>query len=150
MAGQALGGLSNEAWCAFRALSIGFVFQHFNLLPVLTAAENVEYPLLLTAWRRPSGRGVCTHCARPWAWGIGRGVFRRSSSVASAIVLADEPTANLDSHNGAAIFALMRQLQREFAVSFVFSSHDPQVLAAVDDALRNPGRPFGLTVSRVE
>ena len=51
------------------------------------------------------------------------------------MVLADEPTANLDSQTGAAIIALMRRMQREHHVSFVFSSHDPQVLAEADDAI---------------
>jgi putative ABC transport system ATP-binding protein len=59
----------------------------------------------------------------------------RALAPAPQLVLADEPTANLDSHTGAEIIELMRRMQVEHAVSFVFSSHDPQVLAAADDAL---------------
>ena len=67
------------------------------------------------------------------------------------VVLADEPTANLDSHTGAAIIALMRQMQREHQVSFVFSSHDPQVLAAADDAaLIRDGRITGIERNETE
>jgi putative ABC transport system ATP-binding protein len=59
----------------------------------------------------------------------------RALATAPQLVLADEPTANLDSQTGAAIIALMRKMQREHQVSFVFSSHDPQVQAAADDAV---------------
>jgi putative ABC transport system ATP-binding protein len=59
----------------------------------------------------------------------------RALAPSPQLVLADEPTANLDSHTGAEIIELMRRMQVELAVSFVFSSHDPQVLAAADDAL---------------
>jgi putative ABC transport system ATP-binding protein len=64
-----------------------------------------------------------------------RVAIARALAPSPQLVLADEPTANLDSHTGAEIIELMRHMQRELAVSFVFSSHDPQVLAAADDAL---------------
>ncbi|MGH8809988.1 MAG: ATP-binding cassette domain-containing protein, partial [Noviherbaspirillum sp.] len=64
-----------------------------------------------------------------------RVAIARALATSPKLVLADEPTANLDSQTGAAIIALMRKMQREHHVSFVFSSHDPQVLAEADDAV---------------
>jgi putative ABC transport system ATP-binding protein len=147
VAGQPLQALSDDALADFRARHLGFVFQNFNLLPVLTAAENVEVPLRLTgaspARRRERVRELLAAVGladlgdrRPGQLSGGqrqRVAIARALACAPALVLADEPTANLDSATGAAIIALMRRLQREQQVSFVFSSHDPQVLAAADD-----------------
>jgi putative ABC transport system ATP-binding protein len=150
VAGQPLQALSDDALADFRARHLGFVFQNFNLLPVLTAAENIEYPLRLTgaspARRRERVRELLAAVGladpvdlggrRPGQLSGGqrqRVAIARALACAPALVLADEPTANLDSATGAAIIALMRRMQREQQVSFVFSSHDPQVLAAADD-----------------
>jgi putative ABC transport system ATP-binding protein len=149
VSGQPVQRLSDNALSDFRASHIGFVFQSFNLLPVLTAYENVEYPLILTgapaAQRRERVRQLLegvglTDQARHLPGQLSGGqrqrvAIARALAVKPSLVLADEPTANLDSHTGAAIIALMRQMQREQQVSFVFSSHDPQVLAAADDAV---------------
>jgi len=149
LAGQALDALSDDARSDFRARHIGFVFQNFNLLPVLTAYENVEYPLLLTRLPQAARRarvhslleavGLADQARhRPGQLSGGqrqRVAIARALAPQPQLVLADEPTANLDSHTGAAIIALMRQLQREQQVSFVFSSHDAQLLAAADDAV---------------
>jgi putative ABC transport system ATP-binding protein len=149
IAGQAIKALSDDALADFRARHIGFVFQNFNLLPVLTAYENVEYPLVLArmpaATRRRRVRelldavGLSDHAAhRPGQLSGGqrqRVAIARALAPAPTLVLADEPTANLDSHTGAAIIALMRRMQEESHISFVFSSHDPQVLGAADDAV---------------
>ena len=150
VAGQNVLALSDDALSDFRARNLGFIFQNFNLLQVLTAYENVEYPLLLSGMPAPQRRervrslldavGLADKAQnRPGQLSGGqrqRVAIARALAPAPALVLADEPTANLDSHTGAGIIALMRQMQREHQVSFVFSSHDPQVQAAADDSVR--------------
>ena len=147
--GEAVELLSDDALSDFRAEHLGFVFQNFNLLPVLTAYENVEYPLLMADMSPQHRRRRVEKLVR--AVGLedfGRhrpgqlsGGQRQRVAVARALackpqlVLADEPTANLDSKTGADIIELMRRLQRREKMSFVFSSHDPKVLDAADDAV---------------
>ncbi len=149
VAGEPVQKLSDDALSDFRARHIGFVFQNFNLLPVLTAYENVEYPLLLS--RVPAAErkrrveamldavGLIDRASNyPGQLSGGqrqRVAIARALAPSPQLVLADEPTANLDSVTGAAIIDLMRRMQRELHVSFVFSSHDPKVLAAADDAV---------------
>ena len=149
VAGQPVQKLSDDALSDFRARHIGFVFQNFNLLPVLTAYENIEYPLLLT--RVPAAERKRRVDAMLEAVGLAdragnypgqlsggqrqRVAIARALAPSPQLVLADEPTANLDSVTGASIIALMRDMQRELHVSFVFSSHDPKVLEAADDAV---------------
>ena len=149
VAGKAVQDMSDDALSDFRARHIGFIFQNFNLLPVLTVYENVEYPLLLSrvpAMERKRRVGALLEAvgladkARNFPGQLSGGqrqrvAIARALAPAPQLVLADEPTANLDSHTGAAIIALMRDMQREHQVSFVFSSHDPEVLAAADDAV---------------
>jgi putative ABC transport system ATP-binding protein len=149
VAGQRVAELSDDAMSDFRLRHIGFVFQNFNLLPVLTAYENIEYPLLLT--RTPAAKrkqrvlelleavGLGNH-AKHWPGQLSGGqrqrvAIARALATAPELVLADEPTANLDSQTGAAIIALMRRMQRDYQATFVFSSHDPHVLAEADDAV---------------
>jgi putative ABC transport system ATP-binding protein len=149
VAGQRVAELSDEALSDFRLRHIGFVFQSFNLLPVLTAYENVEYPLLLAHTPAPKRRarvrellaavGLSNH-ARHWPGQLSGGqrqrvAIARALATSPALVLADEPTANLDSQTGASIIALMRGMQRDSQATFVFCSHDPQVLAEADDAV---------------
>lgn len=147
VAGQDLSRLSDDALSDFRARHIGFIFQNFNLMPVLSAFENVEYPLQLQgvparqrrerALEMLAAVGLADKAEnRPGQLSGGqrqRVAIARALVHEPALVLADEPTANLDSHTGAAILALLRQLQRERQVAVVFSSHDPQVIAAADD-----------------
>lgn len=149
VAGQSIRSLSDDALSDFRARHLGFIFQNFNLLPVLTAYENVEYPLMLAklaaAQRRERVLALLDAVGladkanhRPAQLSGGqrqRVAIARALAPAPQLVLADEPTANLDSKTGAAIIALMRQMQRQHHVSFVFSSHDPQVQAEADDAV---------------
>ena len=150
VAGQPVQALPDDDLSDFRARHLGFIFQNFNLLPVLTAYENVEYPLLLTgvppAERKKKvlamldavGLSARAH-NRPGQLSGGQ---RQRVAIARALVhgpklvLADEPTANLDSQTSIAIIALMRKMQRELNVAFVFSSHDPQVMAEADDTVQ--------------
>ncbi|HLQ26707.1 MAG TPA: ABC transporter ATP-binding protein [Acidiferrobacterales bacterium] len=150
VAGEAVQTLSDDALSDFRARFIGFIFQNFNLLPVLTAYENVEYPLLLAhvpAAQRKQRVNTLLEAVglsdkarhRPGQLSGGqrqRVAIARALAPAPQLVLADEPTANLDSHTGAAMIALMRQMRREHHVSFVISSHDPQMIAEADDAVK--------------
>ena len=147
--GKAVELLSDDELSDFRAEHLGFVFQNFNLLPVLTAFENVEYPLLLAGMSPRKRRRRVEKLLK--AVGLEEfarhrpgqlsGGQRQRVAVARALarqpqlVLADEPTANLDSKTGAEIISLMRRLQQQHHISFVFSSHDPKVLDAADDAV---------------
>jgi putative ABC transport system ATP-binding protein len=143
--GEAVGALSPGRRAELRARKLGFVFQTFNLIPVLTAYENVEYPLLIR-------RGVTDVAGRVRAAleqvGLGdrarhrppelsggqqqRVAIARALVASPALVLADEPTANLDSATGNDIIALMRRLNRERGTTFVFSTHDPRIMKAAD------------------
>ncbi|HDR9504877.1 TPA: ATP-binding cassette domain-containing protein, partial [Burkholderia cepacia] len=120
------------------------------LLPVLSAYENVEYPLLMAGWppARRAARvrdlldavGLADKARhRPSQLSGGqrqRVAIARALAAEPAMVLADEPTANLDSATGHAIIALMRTIQRERDVSFIVSSHDPQVVSVADEVIR--------------
>ncbi len=141
--------LSDDALSDFRAKNIGFIFQNFNLLPVLSAYENIEYPLLLAgASAKTRGDRVPKLLE---AVGLGdkaknlpgqlSGGQRQRVAIARALarkpklVIADEPTANLDSQTGTAILALMRKMVNRYEISFIFSSHDPEVIKAADDTI---------------
>jgi len=142
--------LSDDELSDFRARHLGYVFQTFNLLPVLSAFENVEYPLAIAGLRAAERRqragelldavGLADKArSRPGRLSGGqrqRVAIARALAMAPRLVLADEPTANLDSETGHSIIELMRTLQRELRTSFVFSSHDPQLLGAADDIIR--------------
>ena len=145
--GQAVATLGDNALTDFRARNIGFIFQNFSLVPVLNAYENVEYPLLLVgmpaAERRRrtlallEGVGLAAHAhQRPNELSGGqkqRVAIARALVKGPQIVLADEPTANLDSATGASIIQLMRRVQAESRTSFIFATHDPQVMAHADE-----------------
>ncbi len=141
--------LSDDALSDFRARHIGFIFQNFNLLPVLSAYENVEYPLILAgASARTRGERVprlleavgLADKARNLPGQLSGGQ-RQRVAIARALarkprlVIADEPTANLDSRAGASILALMRRMQKRYQISFIFSSHDRDVIRAADDTI---------------
>lgn len=130
-----------------RARSIGFIFQTFNLFPVLSAAENVEYPLL----RRPDispeerkqrvayfldivGLGkFADHRPNQLSGGQRQRVaIARALAIKPSIVLADEPTANLDKATGREILSLMKQINRHLKTTFIFSTHDQKVIDRAD------------------
>ena len=130
-----------------RARAIGFIFQTFNLFPVLTAAENVEYPLLKrndidARERRARVRHFLDSSGSPISPSTVRISCRAASGSGSRspapwsssprIVLADEPTANLDHKTGKRILRLMRRINRTTGTTFVFSTHDPKVLDMAD------------------
>ena len=141
--GEDVGRLSDNALADFRARNIGFIFQAFSLVPVLSAYENVEYPLLLVGTPAAERRrrtlamldavGLAPQAGqRPNELSGGqkqRVAIARALVKQPTIVLADEPTANLDSANGAAIVALMRRMQAEQQITFIFSTHDPQLMS---------------------
>jgi putative ABC transport system ATP-binding protein len=134
--------LSPARITALRREKIGFVFQTFNLIPVFTAAENVEFPLLIqgvSAGERRKRVGEALANVSLSARANQRpdllsGGERQRVAVARAIVhrpalvLADEPTANLDSHNATQLIDLMRDLNRSLGLTFIFSTHDQRLL----------------------
>jgi putative ABC transport system ATP-binding protein len=142
---QDVAALGDDALSDLRARHIGFIFQTFNLIPVLSALENVEFPLLFQGRRggRAAGRARAERALQE----VGLGDFirhrpdelsggqRQRVAVARAlvtdpvIVLADEPTANLDSATGDAIISLMLDLNRRDGTTFIFSTHDARVMA---------------------
>jgi putative ABC transport system ATP-binding protein len=149
---QDVARLGDDALSDLRAEKIGFIFQTFNLIPVLSAVENVEFPLLV----QPSGgrRRSTRERARKALAEVGLAEFahhrpdelsggqRQRVAVARAlvtdpvIVLADEPTANLDSATGEAIVALMEEINRRDGATFIFSTHDPRVMGRAHRVLR--------------
>lgn len=144
--GQNVGELDDEAVSDFRARNIGFIFQTFSLIPVLSAYENVEYPLLLVglpvAERRQrtlamlEAVGLAAQARqRPNELSGGqrqRVAIARALVKGPQLVLADEPTANLDSATGASIIELMRGVQERSRTTFIFATHDPQLMSHAD------------------
>jgi putative ABC transport system ATP-binding protein len=143
VAGQDIHGLDRRAAARFRGETIGFIFQDFNLIPVLTVYENVEYPLRMVQ-KRPAAERRQRVMALLEAVGMAdqankypgqiSGGQKQRVAVARALitnaklVLADEPTANLDRETAERIIELMKKLRDEFATTFVFSTHDPRVV----------------------
>jgi putative ABC transport system ATP-binding protein len=149
VAEQDVAALGDDALSDLRSRTIGFIFQTFNLIPVLSALENVEFPLVLQGGRR-NGRARAMRALeevglaelarhRPDELSGGQ---RQRVAVARAlvtdpvIVLADEPTANLDSATGEAVVSLMVDLNRRDGTTFIFSTHDPKVMAHAHRVVR--------------
>jgi putative ABC transport system ATP-binding protein len=145
--GQDLRAMSDRALTRFRAQKIGFIFQSFNLMPVLSAYENVEYALLLTqaSLRDRKERTLEALGAvgllpqknqRPNQLSGGqrqRVAIARALVKKPSIVLADEPTANLDSETGRTIIQLMREMQERLKTTFIFSTHDPELMKHAEE-----------------
>jgi putative ABC transport system ATP-binding protein len=145
-AGKNTQSLSDDELTDFRGEHIGFVFQNFNLVPVLSALENVMLPLQI--------QGVAAHTAQERATAVlldvglerfihslpdklsggqrQRVAIARALVVNPKLVIADEPTANLDSENSRMVVELMRKMNRTHHVTFVFTTHDPRLLEHVD------------------
>lgn len=144
--GEKMVGKNDNFVTDFRARHIGFIFQNFNLIPVLTTFENIEYPLLLEKVEAAERRkrvlemmeavGLQNHQThRPNELSGGQ---RQRVAIARAlvknpkIVFADEPTANLDSSTGQSIIELMRSMQKQLQTTFIFSSHDQKIMDSSD------------------
>jgi putative ABC transport system ATP-binding protein len=141
--GRDAGSLGPEERTTLRQSDIGFVFQSFNLLPVLNVFENVELPLLLGP--RPPQRAARKAHVEELLRQVGladrmkhtpaelsggqqqRVAIARALVCRPKIVIADEPTANLDSANGGRILSLMKRVNREEGTTFIFSTHDPAI-----------------------
>lgn len=140
--GNDVTNLSETALSRLRRDKIGFVFQAYNLIPVLTARENVEFVMLLQGVpdkeRRARAEAILTEVGlsdyldrKPTEMSGGqqqRVAIARAIAAEPAIVLADEPTANIDSQTGSALLDLMRNLNERKNVTFVFSTHDRMVM----------------------
>ena len=141
--GEDVASLNDDQEAERRLHRIGFIFQSFNLIPVLTVAENIEFPLLLTRTGKQARQekvgtlmemvGLTSHAThRPEELSGGqrqRVAIARALVNDPAVVIADEPTANLDSETGREILEAMLKLNREQSVSFIFSTHNPDVTA---------------------
>ncbi|MDP8204411.1 MAG: ABC transporter ATP-binding protein [Candidatus Tenebribacter mawsonii] len=131
----------------FRGEHLGFIFQNFNLIPVLTVYENVEYPLIMVKSIPPKERkekvlslldavGMLDQKDKLINQISGgqkqRVAIARSLTTDPKIVLADEPTANLDHESAYKVMSLMKRLSREIGTTFIFSTHDPKIVKEVD------------------
>ena len=131
----------------FRGEHLGFIFQNFNLIPVLTVFENVEYPLIMvqsTSAKRRKEKvlslldavGMLDQKDKLINQISGgqkqRVAIARALTTDPKIVLADEPTANLDHDSAYRVMSLMRKLSREVGTTFIFSTHDPKIVKEVD------------------
>ena len=148
--GQDVGTLNKRAFHRFRRDRIAFIFQSFNLVPVLNAYENIEFPLLVKkvpAAERARRIDAVTEEVGIKEWLKHRpdelsGGQRQRVAIARALVtrpeviIADEPTANLDSVTGKTILELMRRLNREEKTTFIIASHDGALMAEADRVIR--------------
>ena len=147
VAGQEIGQLNNKQRADFRGQHLGFIFQNFNLIPVLSVYENVEYPLLMV--KNQSGKkqeelilqlleavGVLDQKDKLPAQISGgqmqRVAVARALVTKPKLVIADEPTANLDHDTAYKIINLMKQMKDQFNTTFIFSTHDPKIIGEAE------------------
>lgn len=152
IAGTETASLNDKQLTSLRQKTLGFIFQSFNLIPVLDVYENIEFPLLLGKERRDKrevkdwidflleATGLQSHRRhKPSELSGGqrqRVAIARALVTKPKIVLADEPTANLDSKTGKAIIELMKKLNHELETTFIFSTHDHEIVAIADHVIR--------------
>jgi len=145
--GVSVSSLGRADAATFRANTLGFIFQNFNLIPVLTVYENVEYPLLLLKHvpareRRERIETLLTKVGmldqrNKYPNQISGGQKQRVAIARALVtnpelVLADEPTANLDHATAFTVIGMMHDMQREFGTTFVFSTHDPKIVGEAE------------------
>ena len=150
--GQGTTGLSDDSITDLRHEVLGFIFQSFNLVPVLNVFENIEFPLLIGDTSIPKNEHIewVDHLIesvgltewrdhRPTELSGGqrqRVAIARALVTKPEIVLADEPTANLDSATGEAIIGLMKRMNHELGTTFIFSTHDAHIVSIADHIIR--------------
>ena len=145
--GTDVGSLDRRSAADFRGANIGFIFQDFNLMPVLSAYENIEYPLVMVQKRPATERAKRVRDLldavgmaslgekRPDQLSGGqkqRVAIARALVANAKLVLADEPTANLDHDNAFRIIELMKKMRDDLGTTFVFSTHDPKIMQAAE------------------
>jgi putative ABC transport system ATP-binding protein len=149
---QSTNGLSDKEITHLRHETLGFIFQSFNLIPVLNVYENIEFPLLLGKEKRNAKESTDwietlmgevgltewkNHKPNELSGGQRQRVaIARALATNPEIVLADEPTANLDSVTSDAIIHLMKKINNEFKTTFIFSTHDPSIVEVADHIIR--------------
>ncbi|MBI3272021.1 MAG: ABC transporter ATP-binding protein [Planctomycetes bacterium] len=150
VAGNDLHGMSERQLAAFRSRHVGFIFQFYNLIPVLTAFENVELPLLLTSLSKAERRKhVATalevvglsdrrdHYPRQLSGGQEQRVaIARAVVTDPTVLLADEPTGDLDKRSEEEVLVLLRRLNQEFAKTILMVTHDPKAAASAGRTVR--------------
>ena len=150
VAGQPLARLDEDGLAAWRARHVGLVFQFYNLIPVLTAVENVELPLLLTDLSRAERRRrarialeavglAARESHRPQQLSGGeqqRVAIARAIVTDPDLIVADEPTGDLDAKSAVEILTLLRELNRAFEKTVVMVTHDPRAERFVDTVVR--------------
>jgi putative ABC transport system ATP-binding protein len=148
--GQNIFELSERALSDLRLQRLGFIFQSYNLIPVLSAYENAEFVLLLQGVSQAERKKRVLETLE--SVGLGEHADRRPNQLSGgqqqrvavaraiagrpALILADEPTANLDSTTGSELIDLMKKLNQERSMTFVFATHDPKVMEAASRVVR--------------
>jgi len=141
--GHHISSMDNQALAEFRLKKVGFVFQAYNLIATLTALENAEYVMLLQGIEKKQRRLTAENILKDV--GLAELMHKRSNQLSGGqqqrvaiaraiateplIILADEPTANLDSDTGANLINLMQELNEKKQITFIFSTHDQMVMA---------------------